>query len=287
MHWLKSRTVIVLGCLALVGLQAYGLMSVRGTLNDRIGELEQEMQTIQSQDSTRISQLSSELDVVTDRMGITAQELQQAHTITAQLKQENARATQRLRNELAAKADAKAVNEFREEATTRLIEVHQDATTKIGAVTGEVQVVKTDLDQTREELVNSRNDMTKDITDVRSQIARNAGELADLRRRGERDYVEFEMGKAKQFERIGDIGIQLKKTDAKKQKYTVMIQADDERFEKKDRSANEPVTLMVGRDRLRYEFVVNYVDKDRVRGYVSMPKDKTLSAEGPVLRRLQ
>jgi chromosome segregation ATPase len=287
MHWLKSRTVIVLGCLALVGLQAYGLMSVRGTLNERIAELEQEMQTVQSQDSTRISQLSSELDVVTDRMGITAQELQQAHTITAQLKQENARATQRLRNELAAKADAKAVNEFREEATTRLIEVHQDATTKIGAVTGEVQVVKTDLDQTREELVNSRNDMTKDITDVRSQIARNAGELADLRRRGERDYVEFEMGKAKQFERIGDIGIQLKKTDAKKQKYTVMIQADDERFEKKDRSANEPVTFMVGRDRLRYEFVVNYVDKDRVRGYVSMPKDKTLSAEGPVLRRLQ
>ena len=43
------------------------------------------------------------------------------------------------------------------------------------------------------------------------------------------------------------------------------------------------VQFLVGRDRLRYEFVVNYVDKDRIRGYVSTPKDKVLSAEGPRL----
>ena len=288
MDWLKSRTAIAGGCLALVGLQGYGLVSVRGTMDQRIGSLEAEMQAVQSQDSSKISQLSAELDLVTDKMGITAQELQQAHTLAAQLKQENARtaqAAQRLRTELAKKADAQEVSQFREEAVTKLNEVQQDATTKIGAVTGEVQVVRTDLNATREELASSRQDITKDITDVRSQIARNAGELADLRRRGERDYIEFEMGKGKQFERIADIGVQLKKTDSKKQKYTVMIQADDERFEKKDRTANEPVTFLVGRERLRYEFVVNYVDKDRIRGYLSTPKDKLVASETPVIRR--
>src|SRR5207247_8968137 len=40
----------------------------------------------------------------------------------------------------------------------------------------------------------------------------------------------------------------------------------------------EPVTFLVGPDRLRYELVVNYVDKDRIRGYLSTPKDKTLAA---------
>ncbi|MBI4471932.1 MAG: hypothetical protein HY646_04640 [Acidobacteria bacterium] len=43
--------------------------------------------------------------------------------------------------------------------------------------------------------------------------------------------------------------------------------------------------FLAGRDRLRYELIVNFVDKDRIRGYVSTPKDKVLSAEGPVLRK--
>ena len=30
---------------------------------------------------------------------------------------------------------------------------------------------------------------------------------------------------------------------------------------------------LVWPDRLRYELVVNYVDKDRIRGYLSTPKD--------------
>jgi hypothetical protein len=59
---------------------------------------------------------------------------------------------------------------------------------------------------------------------------------------------------------------------------------DDNRLEKKDRTANEPVPVMVGRNQLRYELVVFAVDKDRIRGYLSTPKDKVLSAEGPTLR---
>jgi hypothetical protein len=144
-------------------------------------------------------------------------------------------------------------------------------------VSGDVQVVRTDLDATRQDLASSR----KDISDVRSEVARNGSELAALRRKGERDYIEFDMMKTNQFQRIADVQVQLKKTDTKRQKYTVVIQADDNRLEKKDRATNEPVTFLVGKDRLRYEFVVNSVDKDRIRGYVSTPKDKVLAVEGP------
>ena len=146
-----------------------------------------------------------------------------------------------------------------------------------------MQGVRTDLDSTRQDLASSR----KDITDVKTQVARNGTELAELRRKGERDYFEFDMPKSQVFERIADVQVQLKKTDVKRQKYNVMIQADDSRVEKKDRGVNEPIQFLVGRDRLRYEFVVNYIDKDRIRGYVSTPKDKVLSAEGPSFRRPQ
>jgi hypothetical protein len=239
--------------------------------------LESQIQEVRSTSSTKATQLASDLDVITSRMGITVKELQQARSLAEQLKQENARTTQRLKNELATKADSKTVSQFREEAVNKLAEVREDATTKIGAVSGDVQVVRTDLDATRQELASSK----KDISDVRSEVARNGSELAALRRKGERDYIEFDMTRSNQFDRIADVQVQLKKTDVKRQKYTVTIQADDNRIEKKDRLANEPIQFLVGRDRLRYELVVNYVDKDRIRGYLSTPKDKVLAAEGP------
>jgi hypothetical protein len=281
MEWLKSKTTLLAGSLlALIGFQGYGMMSMRTTMEDRVSSVERELQTVQSQDKAQLAKLASDLDVVTKHVGITSQELQQAHTVAEQLKQENAQMAQRLRRELAAKADAKAVLKYHEEATTRLNEVQQDASTKIAGITDNVYVVRTDLDATREDLANSKRDIT-------TLIARNSSELAELRRRGERDYVEFDIRKSKQFERIGDVLIQLKKTDVKKQKFDVVINSDDNAILKKDRTANEPVTFLVGRDRVRYEFVVNYVEKDKVHGYLSMPKDKLVASEMPALRRIQ
>ena len=275
MDWLKSKTTVIAGsCLALVGLQGYGLMSMRNTMDDRVNSIQRDLQTMRTQESSKVTQLASDLDVVTKRMGITTQELQQARSVAERLKQENAQATQRLRQELAGKADSQAVNQFREEATNKLTEVQQEATTKIAGVSGEVEGVRTDLNATREDLANSKRD-------INTLIAHNTTELAELRRRGERDYVEFDIKKTNKFEHIGDVLVQLKKTDIKRQKFDVVINSDDSSITKKDRTANEPVTILVGRDRLRYEFVVNYVDKDRIRGYLSTPKDKLLAAEAP------
>lgn len=279
MEWLKSKTTIVAGSfLALMGLQGYGMMSMKSTMEDRVSSVERELQAVQNEDKAKLTKLATDLDTLTKRLGLTAQELEQSQTLSEQLKQENSQMAQRLRREIAAKADSKAVLKLREEATTKLNEVQQDATTKIAGVTGEVQVVRTDLDATREDLASSKRDLT-------TLIARNSTELAELRRRGERDYVEFDIRKSKQFERIGDVLVQLKKTDVKRQKYEVVINADDSAIQKKDKTANEPVTFLVGRDRLRYELVVNSVDKDRIRGYLSTPKDKLMAAESPALRR--
>jgi chromosome segregation ATPase len=278
MNLFRSTTAkIFIACFALIGLQAYGFMSMRHGFQDRMTALENQIQDVRSDNNAKSDQIASDLDVITKRIGITAQELEKAHTIAEQLKQENAKTAQKLHTEIASKADSQTVTQFRDEAATKLAEVQQDATTKLGVVSGDVQVVRNDLDATRQDLASSR----KDITDVRSEIARNAGELAALRRKGERDYIEFDMRKSNQFQRIADVQVQLRKTDTKRQKYTVLIQADDNRVEKKDLPANEPVQFLVGRDRLRYEFVVNFVDKDRIRGYMSTPKDKVLAAEGP------
>jgi len=273
MEWLRSKTTMVAGgCLALLGLQGYGMMSMRNTMEDRMSSVERELQAMHNQDSAKVSQLAADLEAVTKRIGNTSQELNEANGIAEQLKKENAAATQRLRRELAAKADAKAISQVREETAKGLNALQQDATAKFDGVNGQVQGVRTDLDSTREDLAKSKSELG-------TLIAHNSTELDQLRRRGERDYIEFDINKNKKAERVGDVIVQLKKTDVKKQKFDVVINADDTEILKKDRTANEPVTFMVGRDRLRYEFVVNSVDKDRIRGYLSTPKDKALAAE--------
>ena len=153
-------------------------------------------------------------------------------------------------------------------------------------MSGEVKTVAANLDSTRKELADSRRDITDVKTSLSAQIARNSGELADLRKKGERDFFEFDVAKPKKNEmtRVGDIQLQLRRTDPKKAKYDVLIQVDDSKLEKRDRTANEPVQFLVGRDKLRYEIVVNFVDKDRIRGYLSTPKDKVLAAERPQFR---
>ena len=98
-------------------------------------------------------------------------------------------------------------------------------------------------------LTATREDLATSKRDLNTLIAHNSTELADLRRRGERDYVEFDIRKAKQPGRVGDVLVELKKTDVKRQKFDVVINADDSNILKKDRTANEPISFLVGRER--------------------------------------
>lgn len=61
-------------------------------------------------------------------------------------------------------------------------------------------------------------------------------------------------------------------TDPKKNKFTIIIIADDKRVEKKDRTVNEPVQFLLSKAVQPYEFVVNDVKKDLITGYLSTPK---------------
>jgi len=286
MTWLKSRTTIVAACLfAVAGIEGYALVSMRSAMDDRITSLEQGNVEVDE----RMMDLSTGLDVVAERVDLTELDLEDAQKAAKQLRVENGQ----LRRSLSSKADSKSVEDLENDTTTKINTVHQDATIKIDGITGDVKVVRTDLDATRNDLKLTRVDLDSARSDLKATredvasgrrdlntlIARNSAELAELRRKGERDYYEFDIVKSKQFKRVGDVMLQLKRTDQKRQKYEVVVGADDQEMQKKDRAVNEPVTFMVGRERLRYELVVNYVGKDRVRGYISLPKDRVKAGD--------
>ncbi len=275
----------IAGIAVLVGSQLYGDWASRSAADARAKDLESQIQSTRAADSARIGELAMELELVQSRVGATAADTQSVQKLAASTRQEQARAVAALKQTLAEseKEHAKAVDSLRAESGEKLEAVRQETTTEIGAVTGDVNNVKTDLTATRSDLAATKNDLAasrREMTDFRDslgrQIAHNSEEVALLKRRGERDYFEFDLRK-KDVRRIAGIRLELNKADTKAHKYDVTLQIDDTRIQKKGQLVNEPVQFLVGKDRVRYELVVNSVDKDRIRGYVSTPKDSVES----------
>jgi chromosome segregation ATPase len=162
------------------------------------------------------------------------------------------------------------VGQVKEQATT--------ANTRIGEVSTDVTNVKTDLSATKSDLEKTIANLKAAQGDLGVQsglIATNGKELSALKQLGERNYTEFDLGKTKAPQKVGDIAVLLKRTDPKKNRYTIEVIADDKTVEKKDKSINEPVQFLLSRASQPYELVVNEVGKDKIKGYVSAPKVQT------------
>jgi chromosome segregation ATPase len=164
------------------------------------------------------------------------------------------------------------------QVSSQLSEVKQattEASSRIGEVKTDVSNVRNDVASTRAELDKTISDLKRmngDMGQMSGLIATNGRELNALKQLGDRNYFEFDLKKTKAPQKIGDVAVVLKKTDPKKNKFTMDVIADDKRVEKKDRNANEPVQFYVAKARQPYELVVNEVRKDQVIGYLATPK---------------
>jgi chromosome segregation ATPase len=175
----------------------------------------------------------------------------------------------------------KAAEEQQKQISAKLEDLRsttEQAAARLTDITGQVGTVKTDVSTTRSDLdktVTELKRVTGDLGVLSGLIATNGKEIQALRELGERDYFEFTIAKSELPQRVADVQVMLKKVDAKRNRYTVEIVADDKRVEKKDKGVNEPVQFYVqSRSKQPYEFVVNQVGKNQVVGYLSTPKVK-------------
>jgi hypothetical protein len=138
----------------------------------------------------------------------------------------------------------------------------------VGNVKTDVQKNKSDLEKTIADLKSVRGDLGEQS----GLVATNGKELMALKALGERNYFEFNLTRTKEPKKVGDVSIQLKKVDTKKNKYTIEVLADDKRVEKRDKNVNEPVQFYMAKARQPYEIVVNEIKKDQIIGYLATPK---------------
>lgn len=191
-----------------------------------------------------------------------AEAIANAERLTKQLESENAKVQQQVSSE---------ISEVRQSASTANTKV-ADVSTDVGNLRSTQAQTQAQLDKTIADLKSTRGDLG-----VQSGlIATNATELAALKRLGERNYFEFKLGKEaeKKPARVGDITIQIKKVDAKHNRYTINVMADDKLTEKKDKTVNEPLQFYTSKAKQPYELVVNQVAKDSIAGYLATPKEQ-------------
>jgi type II secretory pathway pseudopilin PulG len=257
--------IVVLGLIAIGGLAVGWSASSKldGTQQAVAAQLKSAEQTMQqdmaslkdrlAQDEKANADLQGDLKVVTGKLKITQGQLKKSREEAAKL---NDATTEKL-----TALDTSVHSELATKATT------DDVKTVDTKVVG----VKTDLDATREDLKMARSEMG-------TLIARNHDEIDQLRRLGERDYIEFTIVGRNKPQKVGNVTVELKGINEKHNQFSAAITIEDRRFDKKNRAMNEPIFFYLSGTHIPEEVVVNKIGKNTISGYLSIPKANSQTA---------
>jgi hypothetical protein len=259
-------TVLFAILIAGVAVLAYAGHSVQTRLEQELSKADEQNKILTAQleqANTRIADLKGQVDVTSQKVGMTQAELAEARSRAEAIRKQQAASDQKLSEQITSN--------------------QKENEEKIGAVATDVSGAKKDIESTRTDLDATKTRLdraTGDMGVMSGLIARNHDDLEELKRKGDRNYYEFTIQKSKNAQRVGPVQIALNKTDQKKSKYTMTVLADDKSIEKKDKTAGEPVQFYVkGSARLApYEIVVFDVTKNQITGYLATPKDTGGSA---------
>ena len=259
----RSYSGALLAALAVALLLGVGGLIWSYTLNTRLNGQEAALADAKQQNV----KLASELRETDARLKVATEELGNSLGLTQ--KQMDARAQEILQRE---EADSKRLESAQKQTAQAVTAVSNDVST----VKTDVGGVRTDLGKTQTDLattISQLQSMKGDLSDHSSLIARNHDELELLKHKGDRNYYEFTLNKG-QRKPVGTVSLELKKADAKKSKFTLMVFSDDKQYEKKDRNLNEPLQFYSGKDPQLFEIVVNSVGgkNSQITGYLTTPK---------------
>jgi len=262
----RNFTGLALACIGFAVLASIAGLIWSYTINQRLGTAEYDLAVAQHQNTDLTSQLretNARLKVATDSL---------AESLGLTQKQLEARSQQLLQRQ---QADAKRLESEQAAATKKIGKQIGDVSGDVASVKTDVGGVKTDVAQTRTDLQAAQAQLQSMKGDLGMQsglIATNHDELEILKHKGDRNYFEFTLNKGGKPQPVSAVSLELKKTDPKHSRYTLVVVADDKKIEKKDKGLNEPVQFYTGRGNQLFELVVNTINKNQVVGYISAPK---------------
>jgi len=254
-----------LPAIAILGLVALGALGFAWSNSTKLDATKQavadQMKAVQTsvqQDVTALkdrlvvsekanTELQGDLKVVTDKLKITQ----------GQLKKARQEATEQN-------------NQTNEMVKTLDTSVHSELATK--ATSDDVKTVDTRVTKVSGDLDKTNSDLNMARSELGTLIARNHDEIDVLRRQGERDYIEFTINGKNQPQKVGNVTVELKGVNEKRNRSNLVYTVEDKRFEEKNSNVNTPIFFYTSGSHLPEEIVINKVGKNMISGYVSIPK---------------
>jgi chromosome segregation ATPase len=266
----RTNSNALLAALAVALLAGVGGLIWTATVSSRVSHQEAALADANQQNL----KMAAELRETNARLEVATQELGKSMGLTQ--KQMDARADDIIARQDAANARLETAQKQTAQQVTSVSKEVTNVKTDVGGVRNEVGGVKSDVAQTRSDLataVSQLQSMKGDMGMQSGLIARNHDELELLKHKGDRNYYEFTLNKGEK-KPVGTVTLELKKTDAKKNKLTVNVYSDDKKFEKKDKNVNEPLQFYSGKTPMLFELVVNSINsKNQITGYLATPKN--------------
>jgi len=258
----RTYSGALLAAIAIALLAAIGGLIWTYTLTGKLGTQQTELTEAKQQNV----KLEAELRETDARLKVATDELSTSLGLTQ--KQLDNRAQEIMTREAADNRRLENAQKQTAQQVTAVSSAVTDVKTDVGGV-------KTDVAKTQSDLATAVAQLTSmkgDLSGHSSLIARNHDELEVLKHKGDRNYYEFTLVKG-QKKPVGTVSLELKKADAKKSRFTLVVYSDDKQYEKKDRNLNEPLQFYSGKEPGLFEIVVNSVSaKNTVTGYLSTPK---------------
>jgi predicted nucleic acid-binding Zn-ribbon protein len=257
-RWITILFAVVIAGVAAI---AYAGYSAQTHLQQEVTKAQDQNKILTAQldqANSRLAELKGQMDVTSQKIGMTQAELADARSRAESIRKAQTASDQKLSEKIA--------------------QAQKESEAEIGAVATDVTGAKKDIESTRTDLEATKSKLdraTGDMGVMSGLIAHNHDDLEELKRRGDRNYYEFTVQKAKTPQRVGPVQMSLNKADTKKSKYTMTVLVDDKAIEKRDKTAGEPVQFYVkGSARTTpYEIVVFDVGKNAITGYLSTPKE--------------
>lgn len=245
----------------------------REVLQGEIDTLKENSTAMTAAQRKHLDELKDDLDTRSRQLAAQANQAKKEAVSYADEKSKALESEQQKTNQQIGQVSS-AVSEVSKKADT--------ANAKIADVNNDVSGVKTDLNATKTNLDQTKTDLNAniallkkvqgDLGGTNSMVATNATELAELKKLGQRNIVEFTLKKQKDLQKVSNISMKLDSANFKKNKFSLTVLADDKTWDKKDRNTNEPLQFYVSKS--LYEVVVNSISKDEktITGYLSSPK---------------
>jgi len=252
--------LLALGALGFAWSNSAKLDATKQAVADQVKaaqtSMQQDMSTLKDRlaaDEKTTNDLQGDLKVVTDKLKITQGQLKKARQEAAASNSQTA--------DLVKNLDTSVHTELATKAST------DDVKTVDGRVTN----VSSDLDKTKSDLNMTRSELG-------TLIARNHDEIDVLRRQGERDYVEFTIAGKNKPQKVGNVTVELKGVNEKKNRSNITYTVEDKSYEAKNANINTPIFFYLSGSRQPEELVVNKVGKNTISGYLSVPKSSSQAA---------